>query len=88
VPLKGYDLEKLTMKCAKGAHINQKMLKGLCSLKQKINSELAESGRMRNNSNISANLIFFKTNLGYESGDQVGVFDEKTEVKNLVQVYL
>jgi hypothetical protein len=28
-------------------------------------------------------------NLGYESGDQVGAFDEKkTEVKNLVQVYL
>ncbi len=31
----------------------------------------------------------FETNLGYESGDQVGAFDEKkTEVKNLVQVYL
>ncbi len=27
--------------------------------------------------------------LGYESGDQVGSFDEKkTELKNLVQVYL
>jgi hypothetical protein len=30
-----------------------------------------------------------ETNLGYESGDQVGAFDEKkTEIKNLVQVYL
>jgi hypothetical protein len=28
-------------------------------------------------------------NLGYESRDRVGAFDEKkTEVKNLVQVYL
>jgi hypothetical protein len=28
-------------------------------------------------------------NLGYESGDQVVAFDEKkTEVKNLVQVYV
>ncbi len=28
-------------------------------------------------------------NLGYESGDQVGAFDEKkNEVKNLVHVYL
>jgi hypothetical protein len=28
-------------------------------------------------------------NLGYESGEQVAAFDEKkTEVKNLVQVYL
>jgi hypothetical protein len=33
--------------------------------------------------------FIFETNLGYESGDRVGAFDEKkTEVKNLVQVYL
>ncbi len=33
--------------------------------------------------------FIFETNLGYESGDRVGAFDEKkTEVKNLMQVYL
>jgi hypothetical protein len=32
--------------------------------------------------------FIFETNLGYESEDQAGAFDEKTVVKNLVQVYL
>ena len=33
--------------------------------------------------------FIFETNLGYESGDQVGAFDEKkTKVENLVEVYL
>jgi hypothetical protein len=31
--------------------------------------------------------VNFETNFGYESGDHVGSFDERSEVKNLMQVY-
>ncbi len=59
-------------------------------MKQKINSALTESTQSHELFEYLGEFDFiFKTNLGYESGDQVGAFDEKKpEVKNLVQVYL
>ncbi len=59
-------------------------------MKQKINSTLAESTQSDKKFEYLGKFDFiFKTNLEYESGDRVGAFDEKkTEVKNLVQVYL
>ncbi len=32
--------------------------------------------------------FIFLANSGFESGDQMGTFDERPEVKNLMQVYL
>ncbi len=31
--------------------------------------------------------FIFETNLGFESGDQMGSCDEKKDLKNLMQVY-
>ncbi len=59
-------------------------------MKQKINSALSESTQSDEEFEYLGEVDFiFETNLGYELRDQVGAFDEKkTEVKNLVQVYL
>jgi hypothetical protein len=47
-------------------------------LKQKINSALTESTQSEKKLEYLSEFDFiFKTNVGYESGDQVGAFDEK-----------
>jgi hypothetical protein len=72
-----------------GSISTRKCQKFLFSLKQKINSALTESTQSDELLEYLSEFDFvFEMNLGYESGDQMGSFDKKTEVKNLVQLYL
>ncbi len=61
-----------------GPNINPKMLKFACNLKQNINFTLTESTQSDEQFEYLGKLDFiFETNLGCESGDWVGAFDEK-----------
>jgi hypothetical protein len=58
----------------------RKCLQFSYSLKQKINSALTQSTQSDEKFKYLCEFEFiFKTNLGYESGDQVGAFDGKKQ---------
>ncbi len=60
----------------------RKSFKFLCSLKQKNNSMLTESTQRDKYFEYLGEFDFiFKTQLGHESGDQVGAFDQKNRSK-------
>jgi hypothetical protein len=55
-----------------------KCFKFVCNLKQKNNSALTESTQSDKKFEYLGEFDFiFETNLGYETGDPVGAFDEK-----------